>query len=215
MSLKADILTQINTTLPDNTTLDITPEILRNMFIAQLLENHDLVEKLLDDNGNLKHNGVSLRTQSVTISGRQYLSLNTWRGWNGTYGFAYYQFSQTFGSGALPVHNYTHNGITIPNVAVIDSLAINGRLNSAEVFEMEICITALSFDDESTVVNIEFQEKFTFETYSTKRRKLNFPINKKVPANSEIHITMRKKSGSGSTRYFYHNLNLNYTILNQ
>ncbi len=152
---------------------------------------------------NILQNG-----QNIHWSGRAYLDLNTWRGFNNTYGYSYWQFSQGFGTGATPNIPFTANGFIVNQTGTCLELNLNGRINNAEVsiYDVEIiCIRTLDNTNTTTTV---WSHNFQFKSNSTNTRIFNIPINQPVQKGDEIIFAMRKNTGTTTRRYFYFNANL-------
>ncbi len=152
--------------------------------------------------------GKLISEYPVPFSGRHYLLNNQWRGFNNTYGFNNQQFSQNFGTATTPTISYTANGIQVFRDGFCQELQINGRINNAETFIVEIAVTCVRSIDSSTSSTKVWEKIFQFKTGSTDTRILNYTIEEAVQKNDEIVISMRKREGSATTRYFYYNGNL-------
>lgn len=148
-------------------------------------------------------------TFTYSYSGRHYLQLDTWRTFRNADGpYGDHRFSQGAGTAADPGISRVRNGIPMTFDGRLISIGTNGYHNNAEAMDIEVDVSCFSSTDNSSSISVRWRKKFTYSSDNTAARLFEWEIGEEVKKGDEILVSMRKITGSGTTRYYFYNASL-------
>lgn len=165
----------------------------------------DLTPYVNTDNQTLALNGSILSISggnSVNIplgtaaaiyqaTGRAYLYSNSWRGLNETYGYDYYQWSQTKGAGANPAYSVQEEqGFLVVGPGVITKLRWVIERNSTAIYDAWMDVAVIR---NGTIIPVG---RVTSTDNSTDNRFYSLDVNTPVQENDIITWAFRKSAGA-------------------